>query len=414
MAFKNPIELHVIMAEIVDSIRDTSTITGVVADGVYFRYTADNSLSKNDFISITDDTTTHENIKILEADSTSFVIKTEYSTANIFKANAPYFDHEKAQREAEILTNKGKKGHTVAWQRFPLVYLEHPYTTDRENNILSYSLPFNLRLLNNTKSEYYSDDRFDKNYYPILFPIYEDIINAMAESKYFAENDPYYIAHSKTNQLNLDGNPFPDKLDGVLIEFSDIEINALRACEPETIPIKRTLTTSVNDNTGGIISPDSGQRDNNEVVRIITAPDNGYELVETIVNEGEIDEFKTSDAYFDLTMDSRKTAKAFFKEVIIDLIFTNILLNGIGDVSPNDGVYKYNSEIELACVVDYRFDFKEWNINGDIQINNPYIFIITEDTDVTAELTPKDEFLQFPNNILNLTEILDIDKVLAL
>lgn len=104
-------------------------------------------------------------------------------------------------------------------------------------------------------------------------------------------------------------------------------------CEDVPTPIKYTLATSVDGNTGGIISPNTGQYNAGETVRVITAPDPDYELVETTVNG-----VATTDSWFDLVMNEGKDVVAYFQSIYL---------------KPNDDIIQINSidDIETTGVV---------------------------------------------------------------
>lgn len=207
-----------------------------------------------------------------------------------------------------------------------------------------------------------------------------------------------------TNQNKMDIHPF------YLFRFdceSNYDFNA--PCDYENDSY--VLTMSSDNETQGLTLPAIGAHTYKEgtVVTGYPVPKTGFEWNGTWLIDGVVVTTENPT----ITMTANKVAKAFYNAVI-NYAFTNVLLNGYGDVDPNNGEYRKDTEMILDCTVDNRFIFKEWSINGDVQTSNPYTFNITEDTDVTAELTPKAEYLQFPSNTLNLTEVLDLDKILAL
>jgi len=219
---------YIIFAEIVDSLRVTGTITNVTttATGNYL-VTAANLFVKNDFIKITNDNgDTFEDIQIMDADSISFVIETNISYnaayAYTYKANAPYDMHEKQPKANEILTQKVDK--TLKWQKYPLVLLMHPYTENYSNAEYVEIDSLKCAIINNTESEKNSDERYADNFVPILDPIYEGVIDGIIEH----EDVPIYLKehldYSKIDELFIDGNPLPDKLDGILLDFNNFKI----------------------------------------------------------------------------------------------------------------------------------------------------------------------------------------------
>jgi len=315
MRYNSPVELYSIINDVVDSMRETASITNIEATGVNFKYTAANTLSKDDFISITDSSTTNIDIKILEADSTSFTIKTEYTTAISFKANAPYYMHEKEKKAAEILTVKTGKGTKVSWQKYPLILLTHPHTDNRQNNTVGYEISPTIHIITDTNSDDWSDDRYTNNFEPILFPLYNSFINALAANEWISEMTPQFINHDKTDLLHIDGNPFPDKMDGITLQFNDLEIVTNNVCEPTPAIVNYALNIS---HVGeGVTSPDTGiysrQAGTSELVT--ATPLQGNEFVEWDVNGDTLDYPAIT-----LVYDGAKTAVATFQSIYQKII----------------------------------------------------------------------------------------------
>jgi hypothetical protein len=308
MTFKKGIELHEIIAGIVDSIRNTSAITSITLEGNYYRYTSSNSLSKNDYISLTDGVTTWEDKRIIEADSDSFVLDTEY-IATSYKANAPYFMHEKEKKSANILTEKTNQD-TYKWQKYPLVLLTHPYTDTRDLLNSNYSSTFKILIITITESDYWADDRYKTNFDPKLLPIYEDLINAMSNSSSILENNPYLIEHDKIDILNVEGNPFPDTMDAISLEFTDLNINIPYDCTP--VGVKEfVLTMSSDDETQGLTLPAVGAHTYTEGanVTVYPVPKTGYEWLKWQLNGVDSPTENPT-----ITMDANQTARAFYQE----------------------------------------------------------------------------------------------------
>lgn len=223
-----PIELYVIIGEVVDAMRETNTITSIESEGNYYRYTSTNTLSKNDYISLISDTETKTDLKVISADSTGFVLDAEYS-ATSYKANAPYYIHEKEVKLANVLTEKTKQ-ETYRWQKYPLITLIHPYTDKRDSNLYGYITSPLVHIITNTNSNDWSDDRYNTNFEPVLFPLYKSFIEQLAAHNKISGNRPQHIEHEKTDLLYIDGNPFPDKMDGITIKLNDLKILTNNKC----------------------------------------------------------------------------------------------------------------------------------------------------------------------------------------
>jgi len=321
---KKPYE---IFSEIVDGLRTIGTITNVAqnAAGKYL-VTASNSFTVNDVATITNNNNeTFEDLLIFEADSTSFIIEVDISFDSQYiyqyKSNAPYFMHEEEVKACDIIAQK--KGN-LQWQKYPLVLLFHPYkekyprseaytnVPEVKIGIINYATGTNAEGDKNSAIEKNSDQRYTDNFIPILDPIFDGIIAGIinhADVPIYVDTD---LDYSNMDKLLLNENPLPDLLDGKLLNISDFKIK--RKCVvPETQ--KYTLATSVDGGIGGVITPATGQRLAGEVVRVFTAPNVGYERVENTINGAP-----TTEAWFDLAMNSNNTVIAYFKTKLSQIV----------------------------------------------------------------------------------------------
>jgi len=205
-----------IIKEVVEGLREVGYITAVNPSGANYVYTAANTLNAFDYIKIG----SNEDLIVLEATPTTFILDTEVTGETEYTANAPYFMHEKIIKAANRLTEKDNQS-TYKWQKYPLVLFVHPYEEfdNRNSDIKEYD--FEIYVLNCTKPEYYSDERYENNFDTIINPICEGIKNGMLNHCYVFST----ILNQKiTDLLHIDKNPFPDYLDGKRIQFTKTEI----------------------------------------------------------------------------------------------------------------------------------------------------------------------------------------------
>ncbi|MCP4336238.1 MAG: hypothetical protein GY679_00085 [Mycoplasma sp.] len=240
------------------------------------------------------------------------------------------------------------------------------------------------------------------------YDIMSAIINTSFKATGFVDQLPAYtdiydLTPSQENQYNM--QPY------YVIRIETEIMAGLGDCLPKPRPVQYALTLS-HEGEGltfidGVQSVDgiySKQADS--TIQFAASPLEGSEFVSWVIDETY--EYPTPS----ILMDGAKSAIATFKVSILEYTLTGIISNGYGDITPNNGLY--GGELEISCVPDSRFTFTEWDINGNTETDNPYLFTINEDTTATATLTPIAEHLQFPNNTLNLTEVLDLDKILSL
>lgn len=124
-------------------------------------------------------------------------------------------------------------------EKYPLIALFHDFDEQRGRQIGEYAR-LNLRLIiaNNTSSDFIADQRYEKNFKPILYPIYESLLKQITLAKkdkwkYFNMYGSDSIPHIKTDRLFWGtptayantANIFNDYLDCIDIRNLELSIN---------------------------------------------------------------------------------------------------------------------------------------------------------------------------------------------
>lgn len=248
MSWKRGIELFDIIGGIVDDMRNTGGISSVTAVASGYEYAASNELNKGEYISITDTSGINDNLLIISATENSFIIENNIPTALEFKAYAPYFRHEKIQKASQIYSAKSGKGVAAESQKYPLVLLVHSYPQNQNSLDFDYESTFTIHIVTNSDKDYDSTQRYAINITPILIPIQEQLIQGLGDSIYTKLNTANLIDKEWTDLLYVDNNPFPDKLDGIQLDITGLEIINTRGCDVTPAPTEFTLTLSSDSN----------------------------------------------------------------------------------------------------------------------------------------------------------------------
>jgi hypothetical protein len=214
MAFK---QLHTVISDIIASKRKTGNITTYIdnGDGTFTYY------SPNSFTIPCHITIDNQDVPIIRADAASFTLEIE-TIETTWSENKPYFMHEKELKAFQILTEKNSQ-QTYKYQKYPLVLLSHPFKRN-DSKIGAYSCDFRLIIVNNTSYEWYSDERYDNNFDSILNPILDNILDGMCESANVVVANKRKIKREFVDNLYIAGNPLPDELDAIIVEFKEIII----------------------------------------------------------------------------------------------------------------------------------------------------------------------------------------------
>ena len=115
--------------------------------------------------------------------------------------------------------------------KYPLVILVQDFAEQRNGNFQDPypELTLRMAICYHTLSDYKDYTRYQKTFKPVLYPIYQELINQLAVSPEFFVDSPYNIAHTKKDRPfwgkeELYGNS-ANKLDDYL---DAIELNPLK------------------------------------------------------------------------------------------------------------------------------------------------------------------------------------------
>ncbi|PKN16511.1 MAG: hypothetical protein CVU66_00745 [Deltaproteobacteria bacterium HGW-Deltaproteobacteria-23] len=115
--------------------------------------------------------------------------------------------------------------------KYPLIALFQDFTEKKGLNNSDGELKLNLIIANLTSPQLKAPDRYAQNFKPILIPIYDEFLKQIAKSRYFREDNPIKLLHTKIDRLywgrsGLFGNQknlFNDYID--CIEIVDLQLN---------------------------------------------------------------------------------------------------------------------------------------------------------------------------------------------
>jgi hypothetical protein len=125
-------------------------------------------------------------------------------------------------RLAGLSTTQSKK-----FDRYPLIALFQDFVESRANSGGYFSeTTLQLMVLHHTNKDSYTEDRYNKVFKPILYPIYEELLRRIAKQpKHIATYGPNNLVHDKIDRPHW-GNPdmygpngyiLSDVLDGIEI-----------------------------------------------------------------------------------------------------------------------------------------------------------------------------------------------------
>lgn len=146
-----------------------------------------------------------------------------------------YFKHDSILAIAKELSEMDQS--SLKFKKYPLVALVHDFDENMNTDLVTHSrLPdLNILIANNTERDYDSDMRYERNYKPILYPIYTQFIRNIEKSGMFAIR-ANGVPHTKSDRLfwgryglyGREGNIFNDYLD--VLEIKNLNLSLIKNC----------------------------------------------------------------------------------------------------------------------------------------------------------------------------------------
>jgi hypothetical protein len=156
------------------------------------------------------------------------------------------------------------------------------------------------------------------------------------------------------------------------------------------IPPKTYTVTTVIIPTNSGIATGTGTYEENETANLTASPAQGYEFVNWTINGNVV----SSNASYSLTVTGNITIEANFRLIPPKTYtVTVITVPENGGTVLGAGTYNEGQSVVLTASPDSDFNFTGWSSNGsDISDDLSYSFILTENTTLLANFTPKTNF----------------------
>lgn len=215
-----------IFASIVDSMRETSDITSFTEVNGRYTIASSNELNEDDAITIdgVDYLVISPTVNQFEIDADTGLDFTGKS----WKAKAPYYMHG---HPLEIVNRLNKKNKGIyGYQKYPLIALFQDFEENVNDDLAIYAnTNLTLIIANLTRPEIKADDRYDRNFREILYPLYYELLNKIHYSRLFNTNSPRTINHTKIDRLywgSQEGNAniHDDYIDAIEINSLNLQV----------------------------------------------------------------------------------------------------------------------------------------------------------------------------------------------
>lgn len=148
-----------------------------------------------------------------------------------------HYDYGHPKEIIESLMQKDKSN-TFMFQKYPLVALFQDFPERITNTVgAPNEVTLHLIIANSTKQTFKSNERYSRNFKPFLYPIYNELMKQISNSKHILNYGADNIQHTKIDRLfwgkeglyGNEGNIFNDFLD--IIEIRDLKFKTyLKNC----------------------------------------------------------------------------------------------------------------------------------------------------------------------------------------
>ena len=233
MESKNYILVDII-SEVVDTMRQTNTIASSVETSGNYLITTPNTLKNSEVVNIDGvdyivNSVTVDSFNINASTGLDFTGKT-------WKALAPYYGHGHLLEVANTLTSK--KDGIYSYKKYPLIVLIQDYEVNKDtaNDAVFGEVSARFAIVNLTKPELKSSERYNENFRTVLFPLYDDFINAINDSLRFVTQGETIVSHTQIERpywgshLTESKNIFNDFLDAIELTGVDLKISSNINC----------------------------------------------------------------------------------------------------------------------------------------------------------------------------------------
>jgi hypothetical protein len=162
-------------------------------------------------------------------------VRAEYDTTN---NEEPYYMYGHPREIAQRLDLKNRDD-VEKFKKWPLVVLITDFSEDHDSDQdYSYEVSPTVLIVTNTNENYRSEETYENTFKPILYPIYEELLNQLRLSNYF-KKPGQLIEHEKIDRLfwgtsGAQGNEgliFNTFLDAIELNFSSLKVFEDYTCQ---------------------------------------------------------------------------------------------------------------------------------------------------------------------------------------
>jgi hypothetical protein len=167
-------------------------------------------------------------------------VRSDSSKPAALDTDEPFYMHGHPLEIINTLAEKDRND-VHKFNKFPLIALFQDFTETMGESqaVKSEVTDLNLIIAVNTSPEYSSEQRYDNTFRPVLYPLYDLLIEHITKSRYFANTDPGLVPHNKIDRLywgrsglyGNEANVFNDYIDAIEIQNLNLSLRLGPNCE---------------------------------------------------------------------------------------------------------------------------------------------------------------------------------------
>lgn len=207
-----------IFENIVSTIRHTGVINVLDISGGLATITANNTFKKGDLVTINTNY-----YLIVSANDSQFVVKDDgnLNVSDNWQANAPYFMYGHGIEIANRLNEIDKASGLLKFRKYPLITLILDLEERYDNRKYYCNIKPLLLVLNITQHSIDTPERYEYNFKPIIYPLFNQLIKAVDQSGYFLSDYTYTATDRPLLGSYREGkNILNDFIDGREVNFN--------------------------------------------------------------------------------------------------------------------------------------------------------------------------------------------------
>jgi hypothetical protein len=229
LAFRNQSLISVIK-EVAESCKVTGTSLNTYDGSKYTTCVSANSFKVGDVVFFG-----AVSFLITTVTDSQFIVNGDASGLTSYTSGGPYVEYGHMVEISNTLKARNTATGTLQYQKYPLIALKLDVESDYigQGNTFNYS-DISIFLVNITDKTYKAKDRLEKNFDPVLYPLYEKFITALKRHPSIRiTNELDNTKHSKIDRFfwgsqdndNSTKNIFNDYLDAIEIRNLELSIN---------------------------------------------------------------------------------------------------------------------------------------------------------------------------------------------